>query len=307
MNNISEVLFNQLATVYAHLDKAGGDDICPNCTIEMLLDGSDYNCTQCGYIVKMFVEIESRNDMEGGTIRMASGGRKGRLYTINGSGSQLRKRLIMTQLLQNQSNYKGIPIPLDILSSVVNQYNDIQVKYALTVGDKKFVHRANIKDEILAGLIKFECIRRNIMRKNKDIAQFMKLPYSGFIKGENMLRTLQAQGIADLVVDEDPLFGYLSRYLEALNIVEEHYHDFIVEIIQYSESIHMGVRSQISSKIVGCIWLIICKCGLLITDKELEKAADNTKKNTFMKFHDLVMGNLCVFVHIFNKYDIPYA
>jgi hypothetical protein len=272
----------------------------------MALDGSDYTCTQCGHVVRMFVEAENRNDIEGGTIRLASGGRKGRLYTINGSGAQLRKRLIMTLLLQNQSNYKGIPFPLNILTTVVNQYNDIQVKYTAKFPDRKFVHRAAIKDEILAGLIKFECMRSNVARKNKDIAQLMKLPSSGFAKGENMLRELHAQGVSDLVINEDPLIGYLPRYLDALGMADERYYDFVSEMVEYSESIFMGYRSQISSKIVGCLWIIICKCKLPITDKDLERATDNTKKNTFVKFYDLVMSNICVYVNIFNKYDIPY-
>jgi transcription initiation factor TFIIIB Brf1 subunit/transcription initiation factor TFIIB len=193
------------------------------------------------------------------------------------------------------------------LTTVVNQYNDIQVKYTEVNIDKKFVHRAAIKDEILAGLIKFECIKCGIARKNKDIAMFMRLATSGFAKGENMLRELHAQGIIDIPINEDPIVGYLPRYLEALNISNERYYDFVAELVDYSESIYMGYRSQISSKIVGALWIIIRKEKLAITDKELEKAADNTKKNTFVKFYDLVMSNIDVFVDIFNKYEIPYC
>jgi hypothetical protein len=307
MNSVSEDLFKQLQCAYAEIDKTNGDNMCPTCQIEMMLDGSEYSCLQCGYSLKMFVETETRNDIEGGTIRLASGGRKGRLYTINGSGAQLRKRLIMSLLLQNQAHYAGIPFPLNVLTTVVNQYNDIQVKYTEVNVDKKFVHRAAIKDEILAGLIKFECIKCGITRKNKDIAMFMRLATSGFAKGENMLRELHAQGIIDIPINEDPIVGYLPRYLEALNISNERYYDFVAELVDYSEAIHMGYRSQISSKIVGALWIIIRKEKLPISDKDLEKAADNTKKNTFVKFYDLVMNNIDVFVDIFNKYEIPYC
>jgi hypothetical protein len=208
--------------------------------------------------------------------------------------------------MQNQSSYLGNAFPLDILSSVSQLYITIQAEFAKTGDGKRFVHRGSIKDEILAALIKFECIKRNMTRKNKDIACFMKLSNSGFAKGENIVRNLHARNLVNITVEENPIDGYLDRYMETAPFNVLKYKYFITEIINLSEKCNMCVKSQISSKIVACMWLLNEHCSLGLTDLELEARTDNTKRNTFIKFYNTIMGNLPVFVDIFNKYEIPY-
>jgi transcription initiation factor TFIIIB Brf1 subunit/transcription initiation factor TFIIB len=129
------------------------------------------------------------------------------------------------------------------------------------------VRRGNIKDEVLAGLIYFECIRASIVRKKKDIALFMKLPTNGFSRGEDILRNLQAEGKIDIPVDEEPIEGFVDRYLEELNLDNPNYIKFIVELVDESERRKIGMNSQLSSKAVGALWIIITQCGLNISSQ----------------------------------------
>lgn len=310
---MDDQMFDMLSKAFERMDMQEGANQCPQCHIEMTMYRGEYSCP-CGYKLEVIIQRHDNDTtLSGGTIRMASGSKKGRVYTINGNNIQLRKRALMALLLQNNAQYTGPVIPMDVLHSVVDTYNNIQ-QVMTGVDEKKFVHRASIKNEILAGLIKFACIASNTTRKNKDIAKFMRLKTSGFAKGENILRELHAKGVINITVDEDPLAGYLDRYIEALELesvgidkaTANTYKDFISELIMASEDYNICVKSQISSKIVGCLWIVIRMKKLNICCEQLEAATDNTKRNTFIKFYNAVFEFLTVFVDIFNKYGIPY-
>jgi hypothetical protein len=305
MQLIDDALFTQLAEACTRMDD--DQNKCPQCQSDMYLDKCEYHCL-CGYVCSLWVECEpDKEDQMGGTIKLTSGNCKGRVYAINGTGPQLRKRVTMLQLIQNQSK-SDINFPHDLFAAVANLYNTIQANY-LEKCNKKFVHRGSIKDEILAALIKFECIKKKITRKNKDIAKFMQLQTTGFSRGEDIVRELHARGLIDIIVDEDPLI-YVDRYLEALDLHNDEnydrYRSFIIDIVSFSELIKIGMSSQISSKIVGCLWILINKCKLSITLEMLEKKTDDIGKNTYIKFYKLVLYEIAKFVHIFNMYKIPY-
>ncbi len=305
---MDDTLFESIMNAFAHMDKVEQKNKCANCKTEMEIVNCEYQCGGCGYVAPILTEsYDAKDNTIGGTIRISTGSRKGRLYTINGNSSQLVSRGTMVQLLQNQSKYSGSAFPLDVLSSVAQLYVAIQAEYVSRGMEKRFVHRGDIKDGILAALIKFECNRRRMNRKNKDIAAFMGLKSNGFAKGENIVRKLHAKGIINIVVEESPIEGYLERYMETPPFNVPKYKLFIIDIINESERCHMCIKSQISSKIVSCMWLLNEHCHLGLTDVQLEDCTDKTKRNTFIKFYNVIMANLPVFVNIFNKYGIPYT
>lgn len=276
---------------------------CPDCPdTPMVLSQNEYQCPQCGQ-VRGYEEAKDHDDVAGGSVRITTGTSKGRYFTNNGDYAKTQKKFILEQLIQNQSAFTGNAFPRDVLNAVATQYNSIQK--LITEDEKKFVRRGNIKDEVLAGLIYFECVRKGLVRKKKDIATFMKLPTNGFSRGEDILRNLQAEGRIDIPVDAEPIEGFVDRYLEALNIDNQSYAQFITKLVQESERKKIGMSSQLSSKIVGSIWLLINKCDLKITAAQLEKAADNTKKNTFVKFYKIVGENIAELRHVFIEFGIP--
>jgi len=288
---------------------------CPECAVPMTLSGCEYHCGICGRVAEYLVEVaRERNDFGTNSIRIFTGANKGRFYNITNDYTKTQRKFILDQLKHNQSNYRGNSFPVDVLVAVADKYNVIQKLITEdqlndageVIGKKKFVRRGNIKDEVLAGLIYFECVRIGLVRKKRDIAMFMNLRTYGFSRGEDILRNIQAEGKLDLPVDEEPMEGFIDRYLEALDLDEKLYSGFIIEIVNESEMRRLGMNSQISSKIVGVIWIIIVKCKLSITSQQLEIAADNTKKNTFIKFYKIVLENIGLFRDIFIRHDIPY-
>jgi hypothetical protein len=287
---------------------------CPDCNVPMTPSGtSEYVCNDCGRITQYTADgCKDHSEAVNTCIRICTGANKGRFYNINGDYDRTRKKIISDQLMQNQNNYSGNAFPINILKAAATQYNNIQKIVEDDIGEngeikgqKKFVRRGNIKDEVLAALIYFECIREKLVRKKKDIAAFMNLPTNGFSRGEDILRTIHAEGKIDIPCDEEePIEGFVDRYMEALGLEKQNYSDFVVELVMESERKKMGMNSQVSSKIVGAISLIISVCKLNINTQQLERACDNTKKNTFTRFTKLVQNNMAVFGPIFAKHGI---
>jgi hypothetical protein len=287
---------------------------CDECEVPMELSGIEYHCKLCGYTQRNEIENTKDHDETVSTsIRITTGANRGRFHNNVGDYTKTQRKVILQQLLQQQSKFTGPPIQINILNATATRYNSIQKMITEdeydgngdVKGQKKFVRRGTIKDEILAALLYFECSAEGLFRKKKDIATFMGLATNGFSRGENILRNLEAEGKIELPADNEPIQGFVDRYMEALNIVNPAYEKFVVEIVEVSEKHRIGMNSQISSKIVGAIWTLITKCRLGITSATLEKHTDNTKKNTFMKFCNVISANMCVFAPVFVKHGIP--
>ena len=290
---------------------------CPDCNDTMESIGIDYQCKSCGLTVSNgTLSAHGTGDSNGGSIKVTTGASRGKYRNVNSNYSKTQKKNILSQLYYQQEQFTGAKFPRNVLNAAAEQYNLIQKKIKLDIDTtdekldgtdkKKFVRRGNMKDEILAALIYFEGIRENNIRKRKDIAVFMGLSTCGFSRGEDIIRDLEAEGHIDIPVDDEPIDGFAGRYLEALEIDNIHYVNFIIDIVQRSNEKKIGMGSQISSKVVGAIWAIIVKLGLEINAHQLEKCADNTKKNTFIKFYKLIDSNINLFADIFRKYEIPY-
>ncbi len=312
---MDDKLFDQFVECHS-IDENDSQIRCPDCDCIMMtssMPGSQ--CVQCGRLGdgnndQQYKEITSSS------IKITMGRGRGKFYNITSDYSKTQRKHILDQLMRNQANYIGHTFPTGILNAAATQYNTIQKFITEDSLDdsgnickqKKFVRRGNIKDEVLAGLIYFECIKERLVRKKRDIAAFMKLPTNGFSRGEDILRNLVAEGKLQLPVNDEPVCGFVDRYLESLGLDSDPmYSDFIIELVEESERKKIGMNSQISSKVVGCLHILIAKKGLNITNQHLEKCADNIKKNTFMKFVKLVILHKQLFSHIFAKYGItPY-
>lgn len=296
-----------LVKIEDELDKY---NYCPDCKVPMLISESEYQCEQCGLIRMFYPEVakESKNSNSGGG-RVLSGGRRTKYYNVSTDYARTQRKAIETQLRTNNLNFAP-KFADEILMNVAAKYNQIQ-KLIVPDGDtqKKFVRRGNIKDEVLASLIYFECMAKGATRKKKDIAAFMRLPANGFSRGEEIVLSLHACGLIELDGavsggNNNLMIGFVDRYLEALNITEPRYREFVIDIVKLSEEKRIGMDSHLSSKIVGAIWMLICQYGLPISATELEKAADNTKRNTFMRFQDLVRRHAPVFMPLLRKHNI---
>lgn len=280
-------------------------NFCPDCPDTPLqLQSCEYKCPQCG-------RTESA-DITGVDIKTLMGANTLGGYRSAEGYIRAQREAIMRLLRTNNETFTGDKFPPDLLEEVASQYNVIQNltdeihdSDGKVVGKKKFVRRSNIKDEVLAALIYLECINRKVVRKKKDVAQFMKLQTHGFSSGENILRSLYAEGKISIDIGDEPVDGFAGRYLEALALDNDTYVGFITDIIHCAEAKNVGVNSVTSSKVVGAIWLLNIQLKLGIKVDQLERAGDNTKKNTFIKFYNEVVKNARLFAHVFKKYKVP--
>lgn len=284
---------------------------CHSCNVPMKLYGSDYNCPNCGLVEENNTTATPRESNGSSSIKISMNGRKSRIYSVTTDYSKTQKKQIFDQLVQNNNAYEGFKFSRDILSKVAIEYNNVQKSVTVIqksggqLQQKKFVKRGNIKDEVLAAFVYYECIRAGATRKKKDVAAMMKLNTGGFSTGETILRALHNAGKIDIPINDEPVDDYLDRYMETLNINDDSYRGFVLDIVGHSEALCIGMNSQISSKIVGAIWIVITNCGLGISAAALEHAADGIKKSTFIKFRKAVESNFAEFRQFYHKYNIP--
>lgn len=281
-------------------------NICDDCNAEMFLISDEYMCQFCGLIKCNELPSMIPSEASNNTLRISTGANKGKYYYVLGDYSKLQYKIVLDQLLSKYKENCQSNITLDVLISTATKYNNIQ-KYVLDEDNKKFVKRGNVKDEILAAILYHECNSKKISLKRSEIASFMKLSTLGFAKGDDILFNLKARGLFEIVhqTDNETIENFLNRYLANLQIDNEFYRDFVTDLVNESERIKMCMNSQLSSKIVGALWIIITKCKLPITSQKLEECADKIKKTTFIKFYKVVIENMDLFVHIFAKYNIP--
>lgn len=290
------------------------DNYCPNCSIPMEIAGSEYKCADCGFTdTKEEIVETDKSNTRNAVIKISTGAKRGRHYNVSSDYSRTQRQALTEQLMYRHAVSTALNIPINIIQAVVGEYNKIQQSICEVVVmedgtrvNKKFVRRGNPKDEVLAALIYFECTREGLMRKKKDIAEFMGLKTGGFSRGENILRDLEAIGIITLPKTIEPARRLAERYIEALNLENPAYVEFVVDIVNESEAHKICMTSLLSSKVVGAIWLLICGLKLKIPCSALEKAADNIKKNTFLKFSTTVLSALHIFKPIFDDHQIPF-
>jgi hypothetical protein len=290
---------------------------CPQCFLPMtVINSCEYRCTKCGLCLPYEAcEAPDRDSIIFSDITMSSGhfGHSDHYYGTS-SRSNTQHLAVLQHLCYNAKDYlgQGPSFPLDVLREAADQFHEWQknVKEAIVdesgqvIGERKFVKRNSRKDEILATLIYSVGIKYNQARKEKDVAELMKLKTHGFSRGKSIISNLASRGKLELPDMTESSRGYICRYMGTLGI-DEKYYDFVDDLVKRSDEQSIGMYSQIASKVAGAIWILSQNCGLGISAKAIEKATDGTRKNTFTKFCKAIMSNLAKFADIFTKYGVP--
>lgn len=294
---------------------------CDDCNIATNFDASQsvWSCSQCGMVQSQIGNTQDCFEDSTGTLKVGIGNRRRNYYNVTQDYSKIQKTAIAAQLSTNNDQYSGPKIPKNILAEVAEEYNKIQKitvnetdLHGNITGNKKFVKRGHIKDEMLGALIYYMCIKAGITRKRRDVAAFMKLPNKSISRGECELRELHANGKIKIPVNVEPNEDFVDRYLEALGLdsdgtVHERYREFILELVEESVKKCVGVGSLSSSKIVGAMWIVITALDLGIDSAKLEQSCDKIRKNTWMRFVNDVELNKVKFAHIYTRYNIPHG
>ena len=277
---------------------------CPDCIIAMDLTISGFECSNCGMQKQIDGGMKDCDEDSTGTFRVCKAGQNS-FYNITPDYAKTQKKAVIEQLNRLNSLYSGPEIPKNILTAVATIYNDIQKM--IINNQKKFVRRGNIKDEVIGALIKYECIRADIPRKNKSICDFMRLTSSGISRGEEILRNLHLDGKIDIPIDKDPGSRYTEIYMKNLGIESNNYSSFVNELVEISIKKKIGMNSIMTSKIAGAIWVLITHEKLNITSQQLETATENIRKNTWNRFSKSIELHILKFIDIFNKWNINHG
>jgi len=290
------------------IDTINAHNYCPECNIPMKKAGYDYKCTECGRTQSCdSFEITPKENLTGGCIRVTTGANKGRYYNTGESNKSRQK--LADALIHAQEQYKHDRFGNDVLTAAATQLNHLK---KIIIDDKKNIFRSSMRGEILGALIYFEGIRVGNVRFRSSICKFINFigyKISGFSRGEDKLRELNALGLIDIPRCDEPISSFIERYLENLHIVSDagiDYAQFILDIVQLSESKKISMSRKIPSKVVGVIYLIIICYDLPIKVDDLEKGTDNTKKSTFIKFYNDIYANIHIFKEVFERHNIKY-
>ncbi len=285
------------------------DNYCRDCGIPMEFNqcSDEYTCRKCLLIIKSAGGINDDVCAEN-SIRINNGNSS--RYYGSCSNKELQLKKINSHLKIKSQNNTGFKISEDIIKKAAIIYNEIQ---NLEVDENGLIGCNNVKkivkkergDEIIAALIYFICIQNKTPRKKRDIARFMQLGTEGFSKGEDLVRQLCKNSIiSGITVDGDTTEDFIERYLETLNIFNEENKDFVNEFVRVSEEQNLLLKSKISSKVVGSIWILIKSKQLKITAKQLETATDNCRRNTYIKFCKATIDYIDLFKPIYESFNI---
>lgn len=312
-----------LETLEASRDIGCSASVCVDCGVSMDIQGDQYTCPQCGriggYSESHIVD----------TGAMKSQGATGYRYQSDPLGNQqtqmyemlisLRERYLSKLAAQQGQTYEArsaiaddsknplcaLAPSTDIFMQVACQYCEIIRKSQDNGG--KFKKRKNVRKEILAVLMLRACEKGTPFAKSK-IAEMLGLGTDGFSRGYEILRMLEAEGIAsgegnDMYTTK--LKFYYARTLESYFNSENKPQSqqlsricywFARRIVYYSLRNQIGYRSQIQSKVVGAIWFAICALHLPITCRQFEEmvccdTAGGIKKTTFLRFASEIKRN----------------
>lgn len=305
----------------------GGDDIdefsdafcCPNCgsVLTFMMDGSE--CSGCGIIINK--EISAKSTRDSSAIKVNIGGNRNVFCTVSYHTTQ--KKYIKEELeTLNENSIKrgGMRIPPNIIEDVAEVFNQMQtvkiVNKKKPGEEKKFVIRQKIKYAVLGTILLYKCREHALPYRENNIKRFMGI-YGGLSRGQAIVRYFVFSGkINSLQVNIDTSEDYVDRFLRLLKLMDhsnpipsersQRYKMFVLSLVKDATAKKVGHDSTVISKIVGTIWLLICRENLNISSAEVETAVQKVRKNTFTRFSKAIDRNILMFIDIFDKYKIPH-
>lgn len=310
-------------------------NICPTCHIIMDIYNDDYICQQCKCIITsdrhFSVESTKYGSIDGRYYYNSSDPQKEQRNNVFDClvacrETYLKKLSIKhgisyipdSSLIDNVSELSSLVPSTATLIKCASIYHDIQRK--VHENGETFTKRGDVKNEILAAILFFECIKNEEMRNKREIAELMGLPSDGFSRGFEQLRRqasknnitfyredkLCAHMIVyyfrtilgtyldmqiSMIINSNYPQNYIQSAIQTINLARDLFVRFIRRIIKCSNKYHIGINSQPQSRIVGTIWLIVNIEKYSITSQQIDVASGGIKKGTFLKFSRVILTN----------------
>lgn len=292
--------------------------ICEDCDVAMCIAANQYECPVCGLRSTAGQWDAVLSGANGGVFKFGNGRQHASLYVTKTDSDETKYRKLLDKLHKKWQAHWIMPnrkIPWQVIQAAAKAFVAIRPAASSEWNLVPTAHRRSRKYEIICALIKVIGNRTMIIH-DAEIAKFMVLDADGFAKGEQTIYQYAlsgVEGLQDLQFDQDfPYAAYFNRYLVVLEIDDPTHRGFIEEVVEIGIKGLFAYNTKRSSKIIGCIWMLIEHKGLCIDGKpivarQLEQCTGGTKKSTFCKFPRVVLANIGPFVKTFEKYGVPLA
>lgn len=281
---------------------------CAGCDLQMnnIFDNT-YECPSCE---RQYTHYETVANF-GGRDDMQTKGTNGKIHKFRTRGVEYRLQQIQNNkihLMMLNEKYQGSKIPVEILDEAAKRYSSLQISY-YNLRKKKFVRRGNIKEQILACFVFRLLKKKGMARQRSEVAQIFGLESTGFSAGETQLQELENALNLDLVYDpSDEIIDLAKRYLKSLEESSGHKIytpknlQFVINLVIRAEVIKCGICCYSYSRVAGAVYMLTNECKKKFKNNIIESACDFCKKNTFERFHRVVIINNHYFEDIFDDF-----
>jgi transcription initiation factor TFIIIB Brf1 subunit/transcription initiation factor TFIIB len=301
-NNASNLMNNK----FVKMEKKIIDPIlvdykmCTNCNQQGVINETGLLCKNCGFEKPIFIES---NDIFSETIinNYNTSSNSYINFTIIGANSYSYNRSFLKtcsdySIYRNNNNKKEIfnriyqfgenHPPTNVINATVELFDIIK--------KKDYLYRGSIKWGVISACLYYMSIEHNVAKTPKEIVKVMQITDKDFGVGEKILLELKELGIIDIKTDYSPINDYLNQFFPRLEI-DSKYKKFIINIItrMQKKNCHVGNESRLSTKIIGCIYLLTVHVPELrhITKESISEECNNITKSTYMRYYDLIIKN----------------
>jgi transcription initiation factor TFIIIB Brf1 subunit/transcription initiation factor TFIIB len=136
--------------------------------------------------------------------------------------------------------------------------------------------------------------------------QFSEIEEKFQSQGDRILHDLNEKGIISIPTKINPIYDYINRYFEILNI-DSKYKAFVIDLIKRADekNIHLLHDNKTNTKAIGSIYILIDRTEYKnkITKEKIEKEC-GISKTTFIRYGDIIYNYYKLFKRIFKKHKI---
>lgn len=232
---------------------------------------------------------------------IGKGARRYQLVMLKTSADsdKYRNNVEKRQLLNYLYRYDGNNIPVDVAQDALNIF--------LSIKKHKIVFRGNTKLGIMAACLSYACIKHNISKNPREIADIFGIEDRFLSLGDRKLQEFAAKKYIELPDKLRPLPDYVDQLFAALEIPEK-YKTFVIDLVNKAERkrLHTQIDSRALTRCAGSIYVLVSRVKELkyITATDIARES-HVSKTTFIKYFDLIYANHVILKSIFKIHQIP--
>ena len=204
------------------------------------------------------------------------------------------------EIINKIYQYNGNKIPINVCNITADLFDQIK--------RKNYVFRGNGKWGVIGACLFYACIMNNLTRTPREIASIIGIEDRFLSQGDKILQELNELGIINVPTTFKPLGDYIDQFFPSLKIPST-YKPFIIDLIATAEKryIHIGNESRMTTKCIGCIYLLCKRIPKLkhIKKDKISRECLKISKSTFIRYYNLLMSNPKKIKKVFKRHCIP--